>query len=286
MKTIWAFIERDERGAFLRECRKLLEQAEELSALCGGRVVTVEDSCGGTGSRGSLDETGEADEVLCENLALRARDEKPWAIVAAATPRVNNLAARLAVKLETGVSPNCLGMQYHGEDDSIHWLRPVYDNTLLAETTCRVRRPQIGTLRIASPDASREWSEDFAIEDAEVVVCVGRGCGCGEGLALAKELAAALGAALGATRTVTDAGWLPVSKQIGQTGKYIRPRVYIGVGVAGAIQHLAGMRDSDIIIAINKDERASIFEYADYGVVGDLYKVLPVMIAEIKRQSL
>ena len=122
------------------------------------------------------------------------------------------------------------------------------------------------------------------IDDAEIVVCVGRGCGCGAGMQLAKELAKTLGAAIGATRSVTDAGWLPISKQIGQTGKYIRPRIYIGVGVAGAIQHLAGMRNSDIIIAINKDSRAPIFEHADYGIVGDLYTVLPLMIADFKKE--
>ena len=245
---------------------KLCEQARALADESRGELVYVE-------------------LVALEALAERAELEEPDVILAASSEKANSVLARLAVRLGTGLSVDCLGVKFAADSGKVHWLRPVYDNSLLAEMVCSGGSPQIGSLRITVQDPSQAWDENMPIDDAEIVVCVGRGCGNGEGIALAKELAKTLGAAVGATRAVTDAGWLPISKQIGQTGKYIRPRVYIGVGVAGAIQHLAGMRNSDIIIAINRDARAPIFEYADYGIVGDLFKVLPRLIAGFKSKA-
>lgn len=244
---------------------KLIEQAEKLQAESHGQLVYVEAS--------DLD-------VLTE----RAKAENPAVSLFVSSPTADALAARLAVRLNTGISIGCFGMKYIPDEEKVHWIRPVYDNSFLAETVCLPQSPQIGTLRITTQDPSLSWNEDMPIDDAEIVVCVGRGCGNGVGMHLVKELARMLGAAVGATRSVTDAGWLPISKQIGQTGKYIRPRIYIGIGVAGAIQHLAGMRNADIIIAINKDARAPIFECADYGIVGDLYQVLPIMIEDFKKK--
>ncbi len=242
---------------------KLCEQARALADESSGELVRV-------------------DFETLETLAERAELEKPDVILAASNEETNSVLSRLAVRLHTGLSVDCLGAKFAEDSGKVHWIRPVYDNSLLAEMVNLGGLPQIGSLRITIQDPSLTWDEDMPIDDAEIVVCVGRGCGNGEGIALAKELARELGAAVGATRAVTDAGWLPISKQIGQTGKYIRPRVYIGVGVAGAIQHLAGMRNSDIIIAINRDARAPIFEYADYGIVGDLFEVLPNLIAGFK----
>ncbi len=263
---IMVYTEKNSGGSLTRESLKLLETAEELKAESGGDIMEVQ----------GLEFKELLDHVLRTN---------PDVIMFASNEGTKLLASKLALELNTSISSECFGVRYIKEEDRVRWIRPVYDNSMLAETKSICPTPQIGLLRITVQDPSLKWSEDIPIDDAEIVVCVGRGCGNGKGLELAKELARTIGAALGATRAVTDAGWLPISKQIGQTGKYIRPRIYIGVGVGGAIQHLAGMRNSDVIIAVNRDYRAPIFEYADYGIVGDLFKVLPVMIEEFRKMN-
>jgi electron transfer flavoprotein alpha subunit len=132
-------------------------------------------------------------------------------------------------------------------------------------------------------EQAHEESEGPSIEDADVIVAGGRGLGGPENFALVEELAKALGGAVGATRAVVDAGWYPYSAQVGQTGKTVSPRLYIGVGVSGAIQHKVGMQGSNVIVAINKDPNAPIFEYADLGVVGDLHAIVP-KLTDLVRQ--
>ena len=129
----------------------------------------------------------------------------------------------------------------------------------------------------------QEQSSGPSIEDADIVVAGGRGLGAPENFTLAEELASALGGAVGATRAVVDAGWYPYSAQIGQTGKVVSPKLYVALGISGAIQHKVGMQGSNVIVAINKDQNAPIFEYADLGVVGDLHEIVP-KLTELVRQ--
>ena len=128
-------------------------------------------------------------------------------------------------------------------------------------------------------------SEGPSIEDADVIVAGGRGLGQPEGFSLLEDLAKALGGAVAATRAVVDAGWYPYAAQIGQTGKTVAPKVYLALGISGAIQHKVGMQNSENILAINKDQNAPIFEFCDLGVVGDLHKIVPKLTEAIKAKK-
>ena len=126
-------------------------------------------------------------------------------------------------------------------------------------------------------------NQDLKLDDAEIIVCGGRGLGKPDNFSIIKELADALGAALASSRPPVDEGWIPYSHQVGQTGKTVCPKLYIACGISGAVQHLAGMQTSDIIVAINEDPNAAIFEVATYGIVGDLFEVVPMLTDRLKK---
>jgi electron transfer flavoprotein alpha subunit len=134
-------------------------------------------------------------------------------------------------------------------------------------------------------EQAHEESEGPSIEDAEIVVAGGRGLGGPENFTLVEELAKALGGAVGATRAVVDAGWYPYSTQVGQTGKTVSPKLYVACGISGAIQHKVGMQSSGVIVAINKDPNAPIFEFCDLGVVGDVHQVVPKLTELVKQRK-
>ena len=248
-------------------------------------------------------------------IALCALIEKygPTSMLIGATNHGRDLGPRVACRLHTGLTADCTALDIDEDTGHVAWTRPAFGGNLMATILCPDHRPQIGTvrpgvfkkgesgeakaeiikedLRVAGKDIRtqiiemlREMdSDEVDLEGAEIIVAGGRGVGGAEGFAPIKALAEELGAAVGASRAAVDAGWIPHARQVGQTGKTVGPRLYIACGISGAIQHLAGISGADVIVAVNKNPEAPIFDIADYGVVGDLFQVLPVLTAEIKK---
>jgi electron transfer flavoprotein alpha subunit len=237
---------------------------------------------------------------------------QPSVLMMGVTINGRDLSSRVAGRLQVGSAADCTAVEV-GQDGAIAWTRPIYDGNLLSTVSFTETRPQIGTVRSGSYEKGqaddariaevvkeeiqtpaeqirtkvieiiKSVAEGIKLEDAEVIVAGGRGLGKAENVAIIQELADVLGGAIGGTRACIDAEWMPPQLQIGQSGKRVKPKLYIGCGISGATQHLVGMDSSDVIVVINKDPDAPIFEIADYGVVGDLFEVIPVLIEEIKK---
>ena len=241
------------------------------------------------------------------------KTHKPSVILLGATHNGRDLGPRVACRIGTGLTADCTKLDIDMETGLVAWTRPAFGGNIMATIFCPEHRPQMGTVRPnvfrkAEPDRSRTGkivrehirvtSEEirtklvdiiktceasYNLEEAGIIVAGGRGLEKIENLALIEELAAVLGGAVGVSRPLADEGWRPSQYQVGQTGKIVCPKIYIACGISGAIQHLAGMASSEIIIAINKDPEAPIFKVADYGIVGDVMKILPILIEECKK---
>ncbi|HXU89059.1 MAG TPA: electron transfer flavoprotein subunit alpha/FixB family protein [Methylomirabilota bacterium] len=319
--AFWCLVEDDRKGSPKKVMAEVLGEAARLSG-GNVEAVWLTDKVSDDGIK-QLGGWGASKVWVLENaafspyrgevwapvLAELATQQSPKAIVAPVTSKMRELAARLAARLGVGLAADCVGMAMDG--DQLVATRPVYAGKLLAKMTW-AKTPWIATLRpnVFKP-ADAQAGKSAAVEkptvtippatmklverreetstglpeltEAEIVISGGRGMKGPENYVILEDMGKVIGAAVGASRAAVDAGWRPHRFQIGQTGRTISPKLYLGFGVSGAIQHLAGMRTSKVIVAVNKDPDAPIFKIADYGIVADLFEVVPALTDEFKK---
>ncbi|AJG97027.1 electron transfer flavoprotein subunit alpha/FixB family protein [Clostridium beijerinckii] len=246
-------------------------------------------------------------KVICD----LANERKPGILFVGATFIGRDLGPRIAARLSTGLTADCTSIDVDVTNGDLLATRPAFGGNLMATIACPEHRPQMATVRpgvfakiTTDPSKCKIEKVDVKLEDndvrtkvletikakkdivdiaeADFIVSGGRGVGNKENFQLLKELAEALGGTVAGSRAAVEKGWIDGAYQVGQTGKTVRPQIYIACGISGAIQHVAGMQDSDLIIAVNKDDSAPIMKIADYAIVGDLTKVVPELIAQVK----
>lgn len=251
-------------------------------------------------------------KVICE----LANEVKPEVILVGASYIGRDLGPRVAARLNTGLTADCTSLSIDEENRNLLMTRPAFGGNLMATIACAKHRPQMSTVRpgvfekleknearigtvekIAANlkeddirtkviDVFKTVKEAVDIIEADVIVSGGRGLGSKDGFIILQELADELGGSIAGSRASIDNGWIDKSQQVGQTGKTVRPTIYIACGISGAIQHLAGMTNSDFIIAINKDENAPIMKAADLALVGDYSKVIPEMLVKLRAMKM
>ncbi len=253
------------------------------------------------------------DETYSDIFVQLIKTYKPEIVLMGATTYGRSLAPRVSSRLNTGLTADCTSLEIDTEKRILLQTRPAFGGNLMATIICPNHRPQMSTVRpkvmkaiepdykrngeVIKPDVNipgetkikvkevvNNLCEVVNLTEADIIVSAGRGIGDPKNIKYVEELARVLGAAVGASRAVVDAGWIDYSHQVGQTGKTVGPKVYIACGISGSVQHLAGMSSSDTIIAINNNPEAPIFKVATYGVVGDVLEILPALTTEFKKQ--
>jgi len=247
-------------------------------------------------------------DCYCHALTALAEQHRPGALLIPATEQGRDLAPRLACRLQTGLTADCTEIALRPDGETVAWTRPALGGNLMATIVCQDRRPQMGTVRPGvfsqNPEDPRRTGTIVSIRDfpdmplprvrllqkvqnvfsgaepeaSDIIVAGGLGMGNKENFQWIHRLAAALGGSVGASRGAVQEGWVPYAYQVGQSGRTVRPKVYIACGISGAIQHLAGIAAAECVIAINSDPEAPIFQAASYGIVGDVLEILPELL--------
>jgi len=279
-----------------------VEGIEQLIAYGADKVYLVDDPA----------LANHEEDLYTKGLVDLIRQHRPEILLAGATSLGRSFIPRVAAILETGLTASCTGLEIDPESKLLLQTRPTFGGNLMATIICPEKSPQITTVRphafkrgeldksrrgeIIRVDFDREavtsrtkllhlledLTERVKLEEADIIVSGGRGLGEAENFQIIAELAEVLDAALGSSRPPVDDGWIPYPHQVGQTGKTVSPKLYIACGISGAPQHLAGMQTSEIIVAINEDPKAPIFEVATYGIMGDLFKIAPMLTAKLR----
>lgn len=320
-KGVWIVAEQRD-GAFRKISFELASTARKLADELGEEVGAVLLGSGVEGIAGELGKYGVDKVFVADDAALEpyttdahaaavakiVKENDPSILLFGASAQGKDLSARVAGKLATGLATDCTDVKIDG--GKLVAVRPMYAGKCYGEVVFSAF-PQMASLRPnvfpavenakagavtkfdAGLDASqlktkvvevqKDASGKIDLTEAMVIVSGGRGMGGAEGYACLEELANVLGATVGASRAAVDSGWRPQADQVGQTGKVVSPNLYVACGISGAIQHLAGMSSSKFIVAVNKDEEAPIFAKADYGIVDDLFKVIPELAKECKK---
>lgn len=278
--------------------------ADELAAFGADRVIIVDNPV-------LKDYTTEPyTQVMYEII----EHYKPEIVLYGATAIGRDLAPRVSARVHTGLTADCTKLEIDSETKNLRMTRPAFGGNIMATIISPEHRPQMATVRpgvmqkrkkdvdakalieefnidlkpnqnyVEIVEIVKKVSDKIDIMDAKILVSGGRGVGSKENFKILEEFAEVLHASISCSRACVDAGWTEKDQQVGQTGKTVRPNVYFAIGISGAIQHLAGMEESDIIIAINKDEAAPIFDVADYGIVGDFNKILPILTEKMKME--